>query len=333
MKLGTTFPSGDVRVDPGCLRAFAQGVEDLGFDDLYLGDHVLGADLSVRPGWAPFSQITGKPAPPPYDTSFPWLEPMVAFGFLAECTRRLRLVSGVMVLGMRQTVLVAKQAAIADVLSGGRITLGIGAGWNDVEYGAMGVDFSTRGARIDEQISVLQQLWTKTSITYTGVFHDLLGVGINPLPVQRPIPIWIGGNSDAAMRRAARRCAAWYPGARPDAAHEEQIGRYWKVVASERPPGDAPTLVGSLHGARRDMDVVVDELLHWEKLGADRVNIRTPNWPPHFGEGAPQPITDVDNHLEVLRHVRDAWLRARPTATSAVRRPLETDRDVVDQTK
>src|SRR5439155_560460 len=167
-------------------------------------DHVLGAHPNREPN------LTG-----PYTYEHPFHEPMVFFGFLAAITTRLELVTGILILPQRQTALVAKQTAEVDVLSGGRLRLGIGIGWNYVEYDALGEDFRTRGRRVEEQIEVLRKLWTQPLVTHKSAEHVIDNAGINPLPVRRPIPIWFGGAAEPVLRRAARIGDGWMPAGRP----------------------------------------------------------------------------------------------------------------------
>jgi probable F420-dependent oxidoreductase len=203
------------------IRDWAQAAEDLGYAGIEVADHVFGA--TARDGWTPL-----------YNETDPFHETFVTLGFLAAVTKTIRLSSGVLILPQRQTGLVAKQAAEADLLCGGRLRLGVGVGWNFVEYQALGMDWSTRGTRQAEQIAVLRRLWTEDVVTFRGRFHDLKEVSIIPAPIQRPIPIWLGGSSDAAVKRAARLGDGWMPIMSPEEAepkiaalreHLEAFGR------------------------------------------------------------------------------------------------------------
>ena len=207
MQLGVTFPQTEIGADPVALRDYAQAAEDLGFAHLIVYDHVIGADAQKHEGWA--GGYTSKDM---------FHEPFVLFGYLAALTQRLELVTAVLILGQRQTALVAKQAAEVDVLSGGRIRLGIGVGWNHVEYEALGEDFHTRGRRSEEQVELLRALWTQEVIDFKGHWHRVTHAGINPLPVQRPIPIWIGAGGrthqvppEVSLRRIGRIADGWFP--------------------------------------------------------------------------------------------------------------------------
>jgi probable F420-dependent oxidoreductase len=199
MELGVSFPIFEIGTDPGPIKAFLQAVDDLGFDYLTNIDHILGVDEKSHPDYDP---IPGFPAH--YLLSNPFHEMFTLFGFAAAVTSRIKLFSTILLLAQRQTALVAKQAAEVDILSNGRVMLGVGVGHTDIEFRGLNVDFASRGRRIEEQIDVLRMLWTQDVVHFNGEFHDLDGVGINPLPVQRPIPIWMGGWSESVMRRAVR---------------------------------------------------------------------------------------------------------------------------------
>ena len=200
MRLGVVFPQTEIGPDPGAVRAFAQAAEELGYDHLLAYDHVLGADTTNRPDW-----------PGPYRAEHEFHEIFVLFGYLAAVAPGLELVTGVLVLPQRQTALVAKQAAEIDLLTGGRFRLGVGLGWNFVEFEALGEDFANRGRRSEEQIEVLRRLWTEPVVDFEGSWHRIPAAGINPLPVQRPIPVWIGGSAEAAIRRTARLADGFFP--------------------------------------------------------------------------------------------------------------------------
>ena len=192
MRLGVVFPQTEIGADPAAIRDYAQAVQAMGYRHILIYDHVLGASTASRPEWR------GA-----YTSETLFHEPFVLYGYLAALTN-LELVTGVIILPQRQTALVAKQAAEVDVLSGGRLRLGVGVGWNEVEYQGLNESFHNRGARCDEQIAVLRALWTQPVVTFHGRWHHIEEAGIKPLPVQQPIPIWIGGHSEAALKRAGR---------------------------------------------------------------------------------------------------------------------------------
>jgi probable F420-dependent oxidoreductase len=211
MQLNAFFPTRDIGTDPAKVCDWAQAAEDLGYTFIEVPDQVFGA--TARDGWVPL-----------YNDQDPFHETFVMLGFLAAVTKRIRLSSGILIAPQRQTGVIAKQAAEVDLLSGGRLRLGIGVGWNHVEYEALGVDWKTRGARQAEQVEVLRRLWSEDLVSFNGRFHNLREVNILPRPVQRPIPIWFGGASDAVMTRAARLGDGWMPIMAADAQAEQKLG-------------------------------------------------------------------------------------------------------------
>src|SRR5437773_6849514 len=209
MKIGVVLPQTEIGNDPVAIKAYAEAVEGMGFTHILVFDHVLGANPARPGGWKG-----------PYTYCHGFHEPFVLFGFLAAATRRVELVTGIIILPQRQTALVAKQAAAVDVLSGGRLRLGVGVGWNFVEYEALNESYRNRGQRVDEQITVMRKLWTEPVLSFDGKWHHVEGAGINPLPVQRPIPIWIGGAAERVLKRSAELADGWFPPGdtnRPDA--------------------------------------------------------------------------------------------------------------------
>ncbi len=204
MKIGAIFPTTEIGDDPAVIRDWAQTAEGLGYDYIQFYDHVLGAEHSDR-------------TPPflgPYTEEHPFHEPFVVMSYLAALTERIEFSTGILILPQRQTALVAKQAAELSLLSGGRLRLGVGTGWNHVEYESLAVDFAVRGKRFDEQIDVLRRLWSEPLIDYRGDFHRVDRAGILPRPDEK-IPIWFGGFSEVAFRRAARLGDGFIYGSRP----------------------------------------------------------------------------------------------------------------------
>src|SRR5438046_380747 len=202
LKLGAIFPQTECGTDVAAIGEYARVVEAMGFDHLFVADHVLGAD----------PRFHSHPSLATYSHEAVVHEALTLMAYLAAITRRLTLATGILILPQRQTALVAKQAAEVDVLSGGRLRLGIGIGWNHVEYEALGENFQNRGRRSEEQIAVLRALWTQEVVTFEGRWHRITQAGLNPLPVQRPIPIWMGGESDTVLRRIARLADGWLAG-------------------------------------------------------------------------------------------------------------------------
>jgi probable F420-dependent oxidoreductase len=200
MKIGVVFPQTEIGNDPVAIRDYAQTAEGLGFSHLLAYDHVLGANPERPGGWSgPYTHLT------------PFHEVLVLFGYLAGLTKHLELVTGILILPQRQTALVAKQAASLDVLSGGRLRLGVGLGWNQVEYAALNENFHNRGKRIEEQVTLMRRLWTEPLVDFKGKWHSIPDAGLNPLPLQRPIPVWFGGGAKAVLQRIARLGDGWLP--------------------------------------------------------------------------------------------------------------------------
>ena len=214
MKLGVVFPQIEIGADPGAVRAYGQAVEQIGYHHILAYEHVVGANTASRPNWRG-----------PYDIDSVFHEPFVLFGYLAGLTERIEFATGIVILPQRQTVLVAKQAAALDVLCGGRLRLGIGIGWNAVEYEALGTDFHNRGRRCEEQVALLRALWTERAVTFDGTWHRVTDAGIQPLPVQRPIPLWFGGGDERVLRRIARLADGWMPQFEPDDAGRALLAR------------------------------------------------------------------------------------------------------------
>ena len=228
MRIGAVFPQTEIGSDPAAIRDFAQAAEGLGFHHLLAYDHIVGADPASYPDLKLI-----------YTHESAFHELFVLFGFLAGQTERIELFSGILILPQRQTVLVAKQAAEIDVLSGGRLRLGVAVGWNPVEFDAQGENFRNRGQRIAEQVEVLRALWTQELVIFDGAWHQITDAGINPLPVQRPIPIWFGGGAPAVVRRVGQIGDGWIPFLPADGAGEAMIDEM-HVHAREagRDPGD-----------------------------------------------------------------------------------------------
>ncbi len=289
MRLGAIFPQTEIGTDPQAIGGFARAAEEAGYDHILAFDHVLGA--APREGWRGYT----------YRDAFH--EPLVLFGYLAAVTRRIELTTGILILPQRQTALVAKQAAEVDVLCGGRLRLGVGLGWNDVEYEVLGMDFHTRGRRMEEQVKVLRLLWTQEVVTFEGRWHRIRAAGINPLPRRRPIPLWMGGHDDRALRRAARLADGW------------MAGGTLRTPTSQGPPPNLETyraIVGKLRAflqeAGRDPKTFGLEgrisyaagpdgwkagWEAWRELGGTHLSVTT------MGAGLPSPAAHVDAIREV----------------------------------
>jgi probable F420-dependent oxidoreductase len=286
MRVGAVYPQTELGGDPGALRAYGQRVEELGYSHILAYDHVVGADPTVHAGW-------GRA----YDVHTPFSEPMVMFGYLAAVTQKVELVTGVLILPQRQTVLVAKQAVEVDLLSGGRLRLGVGVGWNAVEFEALGENFTNRGKRSDEQIALLRRLWSEQSVSFDGEYHRITGAGIAPLPVQRPIPVWIGAASAPGYRRAGRTADGWFPLVGPGPELEDACA---VVAQAALDAGRNPAEIG-MEGRTiytGDVDAVTRELSAWKEAGATHVSIST------MDAG----LATVDDHLVTLAAVAESLL-------------------------
>ncbi|MBF9326976.1 LLM class F420-dependent oxidoreductase [Mycobacteroides chelonae] len=308
-QIGIVLPQ--TGVAPGELLTFAREVESLGYRHLLGYDHVVGADPVVHEGWG------GA-----YDVDNTFHEPLTTFAYLAGVTA-LELITSVLILPQRQTVLVAKQAAQVDLLSGGRLTVGVGVGWNQVEYEALGVDFADRGKRLDEQIELLRRLWTERSVSFSGRFHTVTGAGLAPLP-SRSIPVFVGGSSPAALRRAGQTADGWFP-------------LQWLAVRSEPAPAafrDMPPVEEALAAIakaareagrdRSDIEIhsqaryfgdpqeVFDQVEAWRGHGATRVSVNT--------LGAE--FTTAEEHLAALADIaQQLGLSDRSTTTAKTKEP------------
>ncbi|WP_371778335.1 LLM class F420-dependent oxidoreductase [Streptosporangium subroseum] len=282
MQIGVVFPQTEIGGDVGAVRAYAQGVEELGFRHLMAYDHILGADPAVHQGWQGV-----------YDVQDTFHEPMVLFGYLAALTS-LELVTAIIILPQRQTVLVAKQAAEVDLLSDGRLRLGVGLGWNAVEYEALGQDFTTRGKRVEEQIELMRRLWTEQSITFDGAYDRVTGAGLAPLPVQRPIPVWFGAQSPVAYRRAGRLADGWFPQMPPGPKLDEAKAMIEEAAVQA---GRDPSVLGmegrvSWTGSAEELD---DLARRWRESGATHLAVST------MKAG----LRTVDEHLAALATVAE----------------------------
>ena len=280
MHIGVVFPQVEIGTDPGAIRDYAQAVEAMGYTHILTFDHVLGANPDRPGGWKG-----------PYTYRHAFHEPFVLFGFLAAATRRVELVTGILILPQRQTALVAKQAAAVDVLSAGRLRLGVGVGWNAVEFEALGERFTNRGARIEEQIEVLRTLWTRDLVTIAGQWHRVTDAGLNPLPPRRSIPIWMGGESEPVVRRAARLADGWMPHFRPGPQAQAIVDHLHGLIREAgRDPG-AFGIEGRMTLAQVPPEQRASELEAWQKMqGISHVCIHT------VGLGLKTP----DDHVRAL---------------------------------
>ena len=283
MRIGVVFPQTELGGDAGAVRAWAQRAGELGFTHVLAYDHVAGADPAVHTGWDG-----------PYDVRTTFHEPMVLYGYLAAVTS-MELVTGVIILPQRQTVLAAKQAAEVDLLTGGKFRLGVGIGWNRVEYEALGQDFSTRGKRLEEQITLLRRLWTEQAVTFSGTFDRITGAGLAPMPVQRPIPVWVGAQSPRAYRRAGRLADGWFPQMAPG----PQLDQARRIVAEAAAEADRDPASLGMEGRLRwqhDRDKLAAAMGQWQDAGATHLSVNT------MGAG----LKTVDDHLAALAAAAEA---------------------------
>ncbi len=282
MRLNAMFPTRDIGSDPVKIRDWAQAAEDLGYGYIEVADHVFGA--AARDGWTPL-----------YDETTAFHETFTTLAFLAAATRTIKLSSGILILPQRQTGVVAKQAAEVDLLSGGRLRLGVGVGWNPVEYEALGADWKTRGTRQAEQVEVLRRLWREDLVTFTGRFHDLRAVSIVPPPIQRPIPIWFGGSSDAVVKRAARLGDGWMPIMAPDEQAEAKLASLREHLRAFGRDQAAFGIEAWLRMSEPDPQRWSAAVEGWRRLGADMVMLY-----PMFR------MASLDAQIETLRRFKAA---------------------------
>jgi probable F420-dependent oxidoreductase len=284
VRIGVVFPQTELGGDVGAVRAYGEGVQELGFAHVLAYDHVVGADPDVHRGWRG-----------PYDVSTTFHEPFVLFGYLAAVTS-LELVTGIIILPQRQTVLAAKQAAEVDLLTDGHFRLGVGIGWNAVEYEALGKDFSNRGERLEEQLALLRRLWTERTVTHEGVHERVTGAGLAPLPVQRPIPIWFGAVAERALRRVGRLADGWFPQVPPGPKLDEAraIVRGAAVEVGRDP--DALGVEGRISWEEGDVDKLVRQAGRWRDADATHLAVNT------MGAG----LGSVEDHLAALAKAAEA---------------------------
>ncbi len=288
MQIGLVYPQTEFPADPVAIRDYAQAAEALGYGHIMAYDHILGANPDRPGGWRG-----------PYTHRDPFIEPLMLFSHMAAVTERLGFITGILILPQRETTLAAKQAAVLDVLCGGRFRLGVGTGWNEIEYVAAGYDFHTRGKRQEEQVEVMRRLWTEELVTFKGRGHDIPDAGLNPLPIQRPIPVWFGGHADAVLQRTARLGDGWLPGFRTADAAAEHLDKLDAYLADH---GRARADVGlepRLHWAGNDPDTLGRTLEGWRAAGATHASLNT------MGAG----FTTVDEHLAAVRRFAEGFVR------------------------
>ena len=271
MKTGVVFPQTEIGADPVAVRDYVQAVESLGYAHMMAYDHVLGADTNQHANWE------GS-----YTSESMFHEPFVLFGYLAGVTTTLELVTAVLILSQRQTALVAKQAAEVDLLTGGRLRLGVGVGWNHVEYEALNQDFSNRGRRYAEQIPLLREFWTNDVVGFDGKYHKVDHAGVNPLPVQRPIPIWMGAGAranpvptDRVLRRVASLADGWFPQMQPGDDAKFTVERLQTFLSEVGRESSSMGMEPRINLADGNPEIWQAQANAWQSMGATHVSINT----------------------------------------------------------
>ena len=291
IRIGAAFPATEIAPDRGQIRAFVEAVAGLGFDHVQALDHVLGAYPPAHPEGPALQPLPGTSGwENIYDYRTTFHEPLVLFGFIAALTD-LEMFTGILILPQRQTALVAKQAAQVDILSGGRLRLGVGVGWNNVEYEGLGKTFTNRGRRIEEQVGLLRELWTREVVDFEGEYESVRGAAIAPLPVQRPIPVWMGsGYAGRALERAGRIADGWLAQLRPGPEFDRALETLFEAATKAgRDPADLG-IHGSLGAGRPDQERIARHAAGWKASGATHISLDTSN----------AGLRDVDAHLEAL---------------------------------
>ncbi|PPQ31040.1 LLM class F420-dependent oxidoreductase [Rhodopila globiformis] len=292
MQLGASLPVADIGPDPSVIRDYAQAIEGLGYDYLQAPDHVLGANPATVAGQGRVG--TGEN---------PYHDPFVLFGFLAGCTQRIGFAPGVLILAQRQAVLVAKQAACLDVLSNGRLRLGVGVGWNKVEFTGLNEVFSNRGRRSEEQVQVMQALWSQPYVTFKGRYHTIEGAGLNPRPASGRIPVWFGGHAEQTLQRVAKYGDGWMPLAYP--ADDSALSVFAKlrdlVKAESRDPATVGLEVWQSLGSA-DENAWRREFEFWKRAGVTHVTAHTTFAVGHHKRIAGRSAAD---HLAAVRRFRE----------------------------
>jgi probable F420-dependent oxidoreductase len=264
MQLGAVFSHGEVGSDVPSIRAYVQALQDLGYDFVVLSDHVVGSDPAAHPDLPRVFPLGNRVH-----------EPLSFFSFVAGAAPRLGFLSSVIILPQRQATLVAKQAAEVDFLSGGKLRLGVGIGWNPVEFTALGMDFRNRARRFEEQIAVLRQLWTERAVTFRGRYHTLEAAGIDPMPVQRPVPIWIGASAEAAVQRACAIADGFLPLAPLEGGWQATMDKIhaWLAAAGRDPASFG--IEGRLNAATGTPDDWRNTIEMWRGFGASHLSVST----------------------------------------------------------
>lgn len=264
MKFGVVYPQTEVEHEPGWIRSFARQLESLGYDHVLAYEHVLGVDRRHP------RAVQG-----PYGIEDPFLSPFLLFSAMSAVSGSLGFVTGILVLPQRETILVAKQAATLDVLSGGRLRLGVGVGWNAAEFEALGADFHSRGRRVEEQVAVLRELWTEPRAHFSGKWHHFEHVGIRPLPVQRPIPIWFGGSAEVVLQRVAKIGDGWLPGFSDVEEAKPELERLSSYIEAQGRSREEIGIEVRIHYGDGDLDELGAQVEAWKGLGISHLSLNT----------------------------------------------------------
>jgi probable F420-dependent oxidoreductase len=262
VKLGVVFPQNETSPGAGEIRQYVEAVEGAGFDHLIAYDHVLGASPDRPGGWDG-----------PYTDKDVFHEVFVLFGYLAAITERIELATGVLILPQRQTVLVAKQAAEVDLLSDERFRLGVGLGWNAVEYEALGEDFHNRGRRIEEQIELMRLLWKDPIVEFKGEFHRVTLAGLNPMP-RRQVPVWMGGTSPRAKRRIAKIADGWMQNTPTEPDRFAAVEEMRELVRAAGRDVDGFGIEVRV-AAARDLGKALEDYHRWREMGVSHLTLHT----------------------------------------------------------
>jgi probable F420-dependent oxidoreductase len=287
MQIGVVYPQTELEPDPMAVREYAQGAEAMGYRHVLAYEHVLGANPQRPGGWS------GR-----YNCEHSFMEPFTLFSYLSGVTEQMGFITGILILPQRQTALVAKQAATLDRLCGGRLRLGIGVGWNPIEYTALNQDFSDRGIRSEEQVKLLRQLWTEPLISFDGRWHHIPDAGINPLPRQQPIPIWFGGHADTVLRRMARHGEGWLPDYRSVEEARPSLDGLGAYLEQEGRALEGFGLEPRVRWKEGGLDLLLTRAAEWRAAGASHLSINT------MGCG----FSGVNEHLEALRAFAEVFI-------------------------
>ena len=286
MRIGAVFPQTEAGTDVAAIKEYVQSVEALGFDHILAFDHVLGANASSRPGWVGAYQHTDS-----------FYEPITFYSYVAGISKHLELATGVIILPQRQTALFAKQSATLDVLSGGRLRLGIGIGWNQVEYEALGENFHNRGKRSEEQINLLRKLWADDLVTFKGEHHIVTDAGLNPLPPRKSIPIWFGGMANPVLRRVAKIGDGWLPQGSPTDENKLNFERLNQYLESNNRSMEDIGIEGRISLNMTNIEIQ-KSFFAWGQLGATHVSVNTMNLGLQFPQ---EHLESLSNFIEIAK--------------------------------